>query len=122
MAKLKTVTDRTYEAQVLNSPVPTFVFFMSPRVAAARALLPVLERMAGEKRHLRFVRFDTEGNHAWPEQLGITQVPALVLFRSATEVARLDAPISGDKLSEEVERMLRRRLVSARLRRLLRRG
>jgi thioredoxin 1 len=49
---------------------------------------PVLEELAGEMLHVKFVTVDVDGSEELARANGIRGIPALVLFRDGEEVGR----------------------------------
>lgn len=81
MNKPQSVSDATFEGQVLNSQKPVLVDFWAAWCAPCHAIAPILEDIAkehGDK--IDVVKLSTEENTATPAKYQITSIPTLMLF------------------------------------------
>lgn len=75
------VTDATYEAEVLSSPVPVIVDFWAPWCKPCDAIEPHLRAIAAEHDGLvRLVRLNVDEELAVPARYGVLSLPTVVLF------------------------------------------
>ena len=101
MSNLIEVTDDTFEAVVLRSPVPVLVDFFAEHCGPCRLVRPVLVELASELGdRARVVTVDVMANERLAEKYGISVVPTLVVFRAAFEVHRLVGLKTKDYLRE----------------------
>ena len=90
MSKLIEVTDATFEAEVLKSPVPVAVDFYSDQCGPCRVLKPILESLAeaiGDK--AKIVAVNVAENERLVIDHGISALPTLLVFSDAREVRRM---------------------------------
>lgn len=93
-----------------NDARPLLLFFWSERSGPARRMESLLAHLARKERlRLRVMRIDIETQADLAEQLGVSQVPTLVLVKGKRAVDRLDGRVSAPK----IERMLARHLATA---------
>jgi thioredoxin 1 len=89
MSKIIEVTDHTFEAAVLRSPVPVVVDFYSNNCGPCRMLKPFLEALADDLGSAKIVTVDVEFNERLVRDHGINAVPTLLVFRQGKEVDRM---------------------------------
>ncbi|MEZ4241451.1 MAG: thioredoxin domain-containing protein [Myxococcota bacterium] len=108
MAAVPEVTDASWQAEVLDSPVPVLVDFWGPNCPPCVAISPHVEALAGEHDGaLKVVKVNIHQNMRTASQFKILTMPTFVVLKSGREVARQKGTAGGiDAL---------RRLVSAHL-------
>jgi thioredoxin 1 len=81
------VTDATFEAEVLRSPIPTLIDFWADWCAPCKRIAPILEELAVEYAgKLKLTKMDVDSNPATPDRYGVTGIPTLLLIKEG-EVA-----------------------------------
>ncbi|MEZ4495860.1 MAG: thioredoxin [Thermomicrobiales bacterium] len=82
MSNLQTVTDGTFQAEVLESTTPVLVDFWAPWCGPCRMLHPVLDEIAGERAEsLKIVSVNVDENVGSAAALGVVSIPALFIFQ-----------------------------------------
>jgi thioredoxin 1 len=77
------ITDVTFEAEVLRSPVLTIVDFWADWCVPCKRLGLVLEQIAVEYADkIKVTKLDVDANPRTPGQYGITGLPTLLVFKS----------------------------------------
>lgn len=77
----ESVTDETFEAEVLGSALPVIVDFTAPWCKPCRAIEPLLEELAGTHAgRVRLVSLDIDANLATPSRYGVLSLPTVMLF------------------------------------------
>lgn len=80
MAAIKTVTDKTFEAKVLESDKPVIVDFWATWCGPCRQLAPVLESIATENSDVVVLKIDIDANPETAKKYGVMSVPTLMRF------------------------------------------
>jgi thioredoxin 1 len=99
--KLIEVNSGTFQAEVLESPVPVLVDAYSPTCGPCRAIVPLLGELAKEVRgRAKVVKVNAVEDVYLAAALRIGGYPTLVVFKDGQEVARFAGVRSKEKLKE----------------------
>ncbi|HZK05812.1 MAG TPA: thioredoxin [Actinomycetaceae bacterium] len=105
MSSAPAVTEESFDAEVLQSPIPVLVDFWAEWCAPCRALSPILERIAEERDgKLKIVKLNIDENPFLAERYQISSIPALTVFvdgePATTIIGARPKPILEAELAE----------------------
>jgi len=103
MANLPEVTDANFQAEVLESDVPTLVDFWAPWCGPCRVVGPVLEEIDGERTDVRVVKLNVDDNQQTAAQYGVLSIPTMILFKHGAEVKKVIGAFPKAKILSELE-------------------
>ena len=77
-----TVTDSTFEKEVLHAKEPVLVDFWAAWCGPCQTIAPVIEELSSEyKGKLRVRKLNVDENPVIPAQYGLRSIPTLMLFK-----------------------------------------
>jgi thioredoxin 1 len=104
MAKPFTVTDDTFEAEVLKAELPTVVDFWAVWCGPCKMIAPALEEIASEyEEQLQVAKLDVDHNQAAAMKYGVMSIPTLILFKDGEPVERIVGFMPKPKLLAKLE-------------------
>ncbi len=90
MGATKTVTDETFEADVLKSDKPVVVDYWAEWCGPCRQVAPVLEQIASEHADkIDVVKLNVDENPLTSQRYGIMNIPTLSVFKDGEVVKEI---------------------------------
>lgn len=102
-----TVTDQSFEADVLKSDLPVLVDFWAEWCGPCKMIAPILEEIAVEfAGRLQVAKLNIDQNDATAPKFGIRSIPTLILFRNGQAEATKIGAMSKSELAAFVEQAI----------------
>lgn len=97
------VTDKTFDEEVLGSPVPVLLDVWAPWCLPCRGMAPVLDEIASSLAgRMRVAKLDADENPEATGRLRIQGIPTLVVFENGREVTRMIGARGKDELLQRL--------------------
>jgi len=94
------VTDETFEKEVLNSDIPVLVDYWAEWCGPCKMIAPVLEEMADDYAgRLKIAKLNIDENEQTPPKYNIRGIPTLMLFKNGNVDATKVGALSKSQLS-----------------------
>ena len=103
---VQSVTDDSFQAEVLESELPVVVDFWAAWCGPCRVMSPILEEIAAERDDLRVVKVDTETNLETATRYGVMAMPTFMVFRDGAPVGQLVGSRPKRRLLEELSPLI----------------
>ena len=110
MTQVHSVTETTFNEDVLESSIPVVVDFHAPWCGPCRRLGPTLEKLAGAfESQIKFVKVNTDENPQLAQQFQITSLPTLLFMDAGQVTSQVVGLASEADLQNELESWLKTR-------------
>lgn len=97
-------TDASFEADVINSDLPTLVDFWAEWCGPCKMIAPVLDAIADDYAgKLKVVKVDVDANTDTPGKFGVRGIPTLILFKDGKAEATKVGALSKTQLIEFID-------------------
>jgi len=104
MANVTEVTDATFQAEVLNSPVPVLVDFWAPWCGPCRAIAPLLDEIAGEYAgKAKVVKINVDDHQAVAQRYRVSSIPNLIVFKNGQVAQQIVGAVPKSRLSQALD-------------------
>jgi thioredoxin 1 len=103
-AAIKHVTDSTFQAEVLQSPIPVLVDYWAEWCGPCKMIAPALDDSAESYAgRLSVAKINIDDNQAVPGRYGVRGIPTLMLFKDGEVVATKVGALSKLQLAAFID-------------------
>jgi thioredoxin 1 len=107
MGKEITLTDKIFNEEVINSPIPVLVDFWAVWCGPCKMIAPVLEEIAQEfEGKIKVGKVNVDENQATAAKYGIRGIPTLLFFKGGELVNQVVGVQPKTKLVELINKIL----------------
>ena len=98
------VSDATFDAEVLQSPLPVLVDYWAEWCGPCRMIAPILDEIAKEYAgRLSVAKLNVDENQQTPQKYGIRGIPTLMLFKNGNIEATKVGALSKSQLAAFID-------------------
>lgn len=107
MSAATSVTDKTFQQEVLDNDTPVLVDFWAPWCGPCRMVAPVVEEIAvSYEGQLKVVKLNTDENPQTASNYGIRSIPTLIIFKGGQKVETVVGAVPRSTLENTLEKYL----------------
>jgi thioredoxin 1 len=107
MSNAMSVTDSSFETEVLNGPAPVVVDFWAEWCGPCKLISPVLDELAGEyDGKVKVTKLNVDENPSTSAKYGVRSIPTLLFFKDGQIVDQVIGAVSKSDLKKRFEAAL----------------
>lgn len=104
MSKPVSVTEETFEREVLKADLPVLTDFWAAWCAPCRMIAPIIEELAGEyEGRLKVAKVDVDANPDLASRYSVRSIPTLAVFKGGELVERIVGYVPKAELKRQVD-------------------
>lgn len=98
-----TITDETFETEVIQADKPVLVDFWAIWCGPCLMIAPILKEIAAEYAdQMTVAKMDVDMNPATPVKFGVRGIPTLILFKGGQALERISGYMPKDRLVDKL--------------------
>ena len=106
-ASTKTVTDSTFDAEVLGSDKPVLVDFWAEWCGPCKMIAPILDQIAEEHEgKLKIAKLNVDDNPDIARRFDVMSIPTLIVFQDGQPAKRMVGAKGKGQLLQELSEFL----------------
>ncbi|MDY6831376.1 MAG: thioredoxin [Thermodesulfobacteriota bacterium] len=105
--KVLSISDGSFEAEVIQAEMPVFVDFWAPWCGPCKAIGPLVEDLAAAyDGKIKFAKCNVDDNPSTPTRFGIQAIPTLMIFKGGEVVERITGMVPKAKLEAALNKAM----------------
>jgi thioredoxin 1 len=104
---VKEISDTSFDADVLQSAVPTLVDFWAPWCGPCKSIAPILEELAKEfGGKLKVTKMNVDDNPRTPSSYNVRGIPNLVIFKNGKVLEQIVGAVPKETLVAAINKAI----------------
>ncbi|ALM10089.1 MAG TPA: thioredoxin [Candidatus Peribacter riflensis] len=101
------VTDATFQTEVLQSSLPVLVDFWAPWCGPCKMMGPIVDELAQEyEGKVKIVKVNVDENPETPGQFNVMSIPTFILFKGGKPFSSFIGAKPKESVKQEIDRAL----------------
>ena len=102
-----TITDDSFESEVLQSDVPVVVDFWATWCGPCKMIAPILDEVASEySEKAKIVKLDIDNNQQTATKYNIMSIPSLLFFKNGEIVDQVVGALTKAQLAQRLDKII----------------
>ena len=107
MADILTISDDSFDGDVLEAEVPVLIDFWAPWCGPCKAIAPIVEELATEyDGKLKIVKMNVDDNPRTPSRYGVRGIPNLILFKGGEVKEQIVGAVPKAQLVKAIDNVV----------------
>ncbi len=107
MSDVQSISDDTFQREVLQASTPVLIDFWAPWCGPCRTIGPVVEELAGEySGRLKVVKMNVDDNPKTPAQFGVRGIPNLIIFKGGEVKEQIVGAVPKGHLVKAIDKVV----------------
>ncbi len=105
--KYVTLTDDTFDREVLDSSKPVLVDFWAPWCGPSRVMAPVIDQLAQEfDSQATVAKLNVDDHHQVAARYGIQSIPTLMIFHNGKVIDQIVGSVPKTRIAQRLTTLL----------------